>query len=304
MTEATDQRLRLSLSRLEVFVATARAGSTRAAAARVARSQSATSGSLAELERAFGVQLFDRVGRRLVLNEQGRTLLPRAVQLLDDAARLASTFAHAPSAPLRLAASFTIGEYLLPDLIASWSHARPGQPLGLAIGNSSDVAGAVAAFDADVGFVEAPIEHPALRLRRWRSDELVIVAAPGHPLARRAASTRQLAAAPWVLREKRSGTREATDRWLAPRLGAIRVELELGSSEAIKRVVAAGLGLGCLSRLAVAEALAEGKLAAVRTSLPRAARALAVVVHRERRLGPAAEAFVEHAFAASPRGAA
>ena len=304
MSEITDQRLRLSLSRLEVFVATARAGSTRAAAARVARSQSATSGSLAELERAFGVQLFDRVGRRLVLNEHGHALLPRAVQLLDDAARLASTFAHAPSAPLRLAASFTIGEYLLPDLIASWSHARPGQPLGLAIGNSSDVAGAVAAFDADVGFVEAPIEHPALRLRRWRSDELVIVAAPGHPLARRAASTRQLAAAPWVLREKGSGTREASDRWLAPRLGAIRVELELGSSEAIKRVVAAGLGLGCLSRLAVAEALAEGKLAAVRTSLPRAARALAVVVHRERRLGPAAEAFVEHAFAAGPRGAA
>jgi len=304
MSEITDQRLRLSLSRLEVFVATARAGSTRAAAARVARSQSATSGSLAELERAFGVQLFDRVGRRLVLNEQGRTLLPRAVQLLDDAARLAETFTHVPSAPLRLAASFTIGEYLLPDLIASWSHARPGQPLGLAIGNSSDVAGAVAAFDADVGFVEAPIEHPTLRLRRWRSDELVIVAAPGHPLARRAASTRQLAAAPWVLREKGSGTREASDRWLAPRLGAIRVELELGSSEAIKRVVAAGLGLGCLSRLAVAEALAEGKLAAVRTSLPRAARALAVVVHRERRLGPAAEAFVEHAFAAGPRGAA
>ena len=84
----------------------------------------------------------------------------------------------------------------------------------------------------------------------------------------------------------------------------MRVELELGSSEAIKRVVGAGLGLGCLSRLAVAEALAEGKLAAVKTTLPRAARTLAVVVHRERRLGPAAEAFVEHAFAASPRGAA
>jgi DNA-binding transcriptional LysR family regulator len=304
MSEITDQRLRLSLSRLEVFVATARAGSTRAAAARVARSQSATSGSLAELERAFGVQLFDRVGRRLVLNEHGHALLPRAVQLLDDAARLASTFAHAPSAPLRLAASFTIGEYLLPDLIASWSRARPGQPLRLAIGNSSDVAGAVAGFDADVGFVEAPIEHPALRLRRWRSDELVIVATPGHPFARRSASARQLAAAPWVLREKGSGTREATDRWLAPRLGTMRVELELGSSEAIKRVVGAGLGLGCLSRLAVAEALAEGKLAAVKTTLPRAARTLAVVVHRERRLGPAAEAFVEHAFAASPRGGA
>ena len=99
-----------------------------------------------------------------------------------------------------------------------------------------------------------------------------------------------------------SGTREAADRWLSARLAPMRVELELGSSEAVKRVVAAGLGLGCLSRLAVAEAIAGGRLAAVRNSLPRASRELAIVVHRERRLGPSAEAFVEHCLAA--KGAA
>lgn len=294
MNDGSGQRLRLSLSRLEVFVATARAGSTRAAAGAVARSQSAASSSLAELEAALGAPLFDRVGRRLVLNESGRALLPQAVQLLDDAARIEAAFAVSAPAPLRVAASFTVGEYLLPDLVAGWRRAHPAQAVRLDIGNSTDVARAVAAFEVDLGFVEGPVEAPSLRVRRWRDDELVVVAARGHPLGRRRATVRQLAAAPWVVRERGSGTREATDRWLAARLAPMRVELELGSSEAIKRVVAAGIGLGCLSRLAVADTLAEGKLVEVRSTLPKATRALSVVVHRERRLGAGAEAFVAH----------
>ncbi|MEO8081181.1 MAG: LysR family transcriptional regulator [Caldimonas sp.] len=298
MTDESDQRadprLRLSLARLEVFVATARTGSTRAAAGLVARSQSAASASLAELEGAFGTPLFDRVGRRLVLNEHGRALLPKAVQLLDDAARLESTFTEALPAPLRMAASFTVGEYLLPDLVAGWRKQHPRQPVRLDIGNSTDVARAVAAFDVDIGFVEGGVEHAALRVRRWRRDELVIVAAPGDPLSRGTASVGQLAQAAWVLRERGSGTREAADRWLAARLAPMRIEFELGSSEAVKRIVAAGLGLGCLSRLAVADAVARKRLAEVKTTLPRAARELAIVVHRDRRLGPSAQAFVEH----------
>lgn len=294
MSERTDQRLRLSLSRLEVFVATARAGSTRAAAGQVARSQSAASSALAELEEALGARLFDRVGRRLVLNEAGRGLLPRAVQLLDDAARVEAAFAAAPPVPLRMAASFTVGEYLLPDLVAAWRRRHPEQPVRLDIGNSTDVARAVAAFDVDLGFVEGPVADASLRLRRWRDDELVIVAAAGHPLGRGRSTMRELAAAPWVVRERGSGTREASDRWLASRLAPMRIELELGSSEAIKRVVAAGIGLGCLSRLAVAEWLVDGRLVEVRSTLPKATRALSVVLHRERRLGGGAEAFVSH----------
>lgn len=303
MSEKTDQRLHLSLARLEVFVATARAGSTRAAATRVARSQSAASASLAELEEAFGVPLFDRVGRRLVLNEHGRALLPRAVQLLDDAAVVESTFDRTRPAPLRMAASFTVGEYLLPDLMASWRSAQPLQAVRLDIGNSTDVANALLAFDADAGFVEGAVEHPALRVRRWRSDEMVIVAAAGHALARGRATARQLAQAAWVLREQGSGTREASERWLSVRLAPMHVAFELGSSEAIKRIVRAGLGLGCLSRLAVAEEIAQGTLAEVKTALPRAARVLSIVVHRERRLGPNAQAFVEHCLrsAVAPR---
>lgn len=285
-------------------MATAQTGSTRAAASRVARSQSATSASLAELEQDFGVTLFDRVGRRLVLNERGVALLPAAVQLLDDATRLQATFMHARQAPLRMAASFTVGEYLLPDLVTSWQSAHAGQAVRLRIGNSTDVVSSLLAFEVDVGFVEGGVEHASLRVRRWCTDELIIIAAPTHVLAHGRATVRQLARAAWVLREPGSGTREASERWLATRLGVMRVEFELGSSEAIKRIVGAGLGLGCLSRLAAAEAIASGWLVEVKTTLPRAARVLSIVVHRERRLGPDAQGFVDHCLAidaASPR---
>jgi DNA-binding transcriptional LysR family regulator len=287
-------RLRLNLRQLEVFVATARAGSTRGAALRVARSQSAASASLAELETALEVTLFDRVGRRLVLNENGRALLPGATALLEQAAELQGLFAVAHRAPLRVAASLTIGEYLLPQVIARWKADHPDSPVALAIGNSSKVIQAVVDMEVDVGFIEGPQTHPDLHVRRWLEDELILVAAPSHPLARRVASHRQLGDADWILREPASGTRQAADAWLLEHLGALTVQYELGSTEAIKRLAAAGVGLACVSRHAVAAELAQGTLAEIRTRLPRSRRRLAIAVRRDRRLGRATEDFVHH----------
>lgn len=292
--QSTEPRLRLSLRQLEVFVATAREGSTRAAAERVSRSQSAASAALAELEDVLGVQLFDRVGRRLLLNENGQALLARAGALLDQAGDLQSLFGGEHAAPLRVAASLTIGEYLLPDLVADWKQRHPHSPVRLQIANSAEVLEAVARFDVDIGFIEGAQTHPELRLRAWRSDELVIVAAPDHPLAGAPVGPRQLRQAAWVLREPGSGTREASDRWLLEHLGEIHVEFELGSTEAIKRLVARGVGLGCVSRHAVSDALAEGRLVELRTRLPSAARRLSIVTHRDKHLGRSAGAFLRH----------
>ena len=297
-------RLRLSLRQLEVFVATARAGSTRAAADRVARSQSAASAALAELEGDLETRLFDRVGRRLVLNEQGRALLPKAASLLDQAADLEHLFAGSHGAPLRLAASLSIGEYLLPPLLAQWKLEHVANPVRLMIGNTREVVEAVAAFDADVGFVEGTQTHPRLAVRPWLKDELVVVAGPGHALAARPATLRALREAVWALREPGSGTREAADRWLLERLGPLQVDYELGSPEAIKRLVATGAALGCLAREVVARELSSGSLLEVATGLPRATRQLAMVLHMDRRLGRDADDFVRHCLqAAAPGGA-
>ena len=297
------QRLRLNLRQLEVFLATARSGSTRAAADRIARSQSAASTSLAELEAVLGEELFDRIGRRLLLNENGRALLPKAQALVEQAAEVQALFTDEHAAPLRVAASFTIGEYMLPGLVTQWTQRHPKSQIHLRIGNTSEVIAAVAALDVDVGFVEGSQTHSDLVVRPWLDDEMVIVAAPGHSLANRCATPLQLADATWVLREHGSGTRQITDEWLLTNLGQVRVGFELGSTEAIKRVVATSDGLGCLSRYAVEQSVADGHLVELQTRLPRASRKLAIVLHREKRLGRATTDFLAHCSAAKQHNA-
>jgi DNA-binding transcriptional LysR family regulator len=292
--EAREGRLHITLRQLEVFVATARAGSTRAAADKVSRSQSAASSALADLEAAFDVLLFDRVGRRLVLNENGRALLPKAVALLEQAGDVQQLFSAGHAVPLRVAASLTVGEYLLPAIVAQWKLLHPASRVQLNIVNTSEVIAAVAGFDVDIGFIEGPQTHRDLLVRPWLHDEMVIIAAPGHALGGRLATPRQLQQAHWALREQGSGTREAADRWLLKHVGALHVEFELGSAEAIKRLVAAGDALGFVSRRAVEQQLAQGELLEIRTRLPRAHRRLAMVLHRDKRLARGTEDFVRH----------
>lgn len=294
MTQKIDQRLRLTLRQLEVFAAVARGGTTRAAGDEISRSQSAASNALSELEAVLSVQLFDRVGRKLLINENGRTLLPMVAGLLGAAAEVEALFTAAHAAPLRLASSFTIGEYLLPGLIAGWKNAHPGSHTMVQIANTHDVMDAVAQFNADIGFIEGSHTQSDLIVRRWRTDHMVVVAAPGHPGASRRLSGRQLAGAKWVLRESGSGTREAADRWLIPQLSEMRVELELSTNEAVKRAVAADIGLGCLSELAVRDAVQQGWLVKLETTFPEMERTLAVVRHRTKKLGSSAEGFLRY----------
>jgi DNA-binding transcriptional LysR family regulator len=195
---------------------------------------------------------------------------------------------------LRLAASFTIGEYLLPGLVSQWTQLHPKSQVYLRIGNTSDVIAAVAGFDVDIGFVEGSQSHSDLIVWPWLDDEMVILAAPSHPLANLCATARQLADATWVLRERGSGTRQIADEWLLNNLDQVRVGFELGSTEAIKRVVAASDALGCLSRYAVAQSVKDGHLVELKTRLPKASRKLTIVLHREKRLGRATTEFLAH----------
>lgn len=302
MTDKSDQtaatrgaRPRFSLRQLEAFVAIVKSGSTRAGAERIARSQSAASSSIAELESVLGAALFDRAGRRLVLNESGAALLPKATVLLEQAAEVQQLFrGDAGTAPLRVAASLTIGEFLLPGLIARWKAAHPASTVQLAIGNTSETIDAVVGYAADVGFIEGMQTHADLVVVPWLDDELAIVASPRHALAGKRAGLRQLREAAWALREAGSGTREAADRWLLEHLGPIRVEFEFGSTEAIKQLVGAGAALGCLSRRAIERDVAHGLLVELKTVLPIARRRLALVLRRGRATGRGTGEFIRY----------
>ena len=138
----------------------------------MARSQSAASASLAELEAALEAPLFDRVGRRLVLNENGRALLPGAIALLDQAGELQGLFATEHRAPLRVAASLTIGEYLLPEIIARWKVEHPDSPVQLTIGNTSKVIQAVVEHGGRRRLHRRPADprRPAACSAGWRTN--------------------------------------------------------------------------------------------------------------------------------------
>lgn len=280
--------LRLTLRELEVFAAIAEQQSVTRAASEVALSQSAASQALAQLESALGVSLFDRVGRGLLLNENGRMLLPRARAMLDEAANLQSLFAGG-TLSLRLGASTTIANYLLPGLLARLRQGWPQCEVSLQVANTREIETAVAELRLDFGLIEGPCRHPALHTQAWLEDELLVVAAPGKARL----SREELADAPWLLREPGSGTREEVERVLLPELGRLNVAMELGNSEAIKRAVAAGLGISCLSRRVVAELLASGALVAVDAGLPRLVRTLWCIRHRDRAPGAGMQALLQ-----------
>jgi len=272
-------QLRISLRELEVFVCICEQLTVTRAAQVLSMTQSAASQSLAALESALATGLFDRVGRRLVANEHGRLLLPKARAMLD-LGREAQSLFNGVAAHLRLGASTTIANYVLPAQIASFRQQFPESGVELLVGNTAETIAAVAAFRVDVGFIEGPCHHPELKIDAWCDDELVVVVARDHPFATRMPSMAQLAQATWILREAGSGTREEVERLLLPQLGAFSVAMELGDSEAIKHVVAAGLGVSCLSRRVVAEQLEQGKLHAL--PLPTLRRKLSRIMHRDK----------------------
>ncbi|MBB4843265.1 DNA-binding transcriptional LysR family regulator [Paucibacter oligotrophus] len=294
--------LHLSLRQLQVFTAVARSGSTTAASEAIALSQSATSSALKQLERLLGQPLFDRVGKRLQLNENGRSLLPRALALLDGAADVQALARRrdVQAQALRIGASTTLGSYVLPDLLARFyaqqqAAAAPSWASRLSIANTAQICRAVARFELDIGLIEGPCHEPDLAVQPWLRDELLIVAAPSHALLaepRRPPSLQQLREQLWLLREPGAGTREATDQWLLPQLHAYQRSVELNSSEAIKRLAVAGLGLACLSRWVLADALAAGQLQVLATPLPARSRPCYWVRHRGKQSTPALQAFI------------
>jgi len=293
--------MRLTLRQLQIFRAIALSGSTTAAAQSVPLSQSATSAALNELERVLGARLFDRIGKRLLLNDNGRALLPPALAVLDGAQSIETAFLagdHATFVDLHLFASTTVGNYILPRLLASFRETAPTAKLDVRIGNTLDVVTAVRDFAADLGLIEGPCHASDVTTIPWLTDELVIVAAPAHALARAARrkklSALQLGEAQWLLREPGSGTREAVEHALLPHLRHIHPAMTLGSSEAIKNSVAEGLGLSCLSRCVVQDLVAAKRLTVLATQLPPLTRRFALIHHERKVLSQSLRGFVAH----------
>lgn len=254
--------MKYTLRQLQVFLAAAHSQNITRAAEELAMSQSAASGALRELEAHFDIQLFDRVGKRLQLNELGRLLQPRVEALLAQALELETALLqHAEAGPLKVGATLSIGNYLAVGIMARYMVDHPDARVTLDVENTATIADKVRNFELDIGLIEGEVQHADLEVLPWREDELVVFCAASHPLARyQELSDEQLLAVPWILREAGSGTRQAFDRALHGLMPQLHILLELQHTEAIKRAVQAGLGIGCLSRVTLEDAFGRGDL--------------------------------------------
>lgn len=231
-------------------------------------SQPAVSARVRGLERLVGFPVLTRSARGSQLTRQGALLADWARDVLAAADVLGAGIASLRgdrAARLRVAASLTVAEHLLPAWLVRLASTHPGTAVSLTAGNSTDVAAAVLAGDADVGFVEGPDLPAGLDEHEVGTDRLVTVVASGHPwaLRRRPIEADELAATRLVQREPGSGTRTALERALSG-LGPMAAPLlELSTSSGVRSAVAAGAGPGVLSELAVRDDVAAGRLVLV-----------------------------------------
>lgn len=284
------------LESLRLLVLVADLGSLGRAAERLRISQPSASRRLSTLERGLGLVLVDRTrrGSRLTLAGQVVTGHARSVLAeLDDLLAGAGKLRDRREAELRVAASLTIAEYLLPTWISELRSRRPELYIGLQVTNSEHVPQLVEAGEADIGFIEGPRLSHVMSTRQVAEDRLVVVVDPGHPWARRREplTARELSRTPLVLRESGSGTRQTLDRALhLAGCDRARPLVELGSTAAVRGAVIAGTGPSVLSELAVRGDIAEGRLTGVDVAGVDLTRDLRAVWPTGRRLvGPAAE---------------
>lgn len=289
--------VRATLTQLRTFEAVARLGGVGRAAQALHLAQPTVSTQLKELAAAVGLQLFTPVGRRLALTPEGDLLLARTRELFavwrqfeDDAAALRGL----ARGQLRVSA-VTTAEYFLPELIGPFAQAHPGIDIELAVENRAAVVQRLARGDDELAVMMLPPDE--LPLQRWPflENPLVVVAPAAHPLARRRTALRlaQLVHEPRLTREAGSGTRAATDRFLAEHGVNWPPRMALGSNEALKHAVLAGLGLAVLSRHTLGPAPERTGLVELRVSGFPIRRMWHFVWRHDRRLTRPAQAFLD-----------
>ncbi|MCY0923472.1 LysR family transcriptional regulator, partial [Streptomyces sp. H27-G5] len=253
------------LGALELLLAVARVGSLSAAARRLGITQPAASSRIRAMETRLGVALVDRSPRGSTLTAEGALVTDWARRVVEAAEAFdagAQALRGRRDSRLRVAASMTIAEYLLPGWLIALRGQRPGTAVSLHAGNSADVAERVLAHEADLGFVEGLSVPDGLDSAVIAQDRLVVAVAPRHPWARRTrpVPAQELAATPLILRERGSGTRQVLDAALAGCGGLAAPLLELASTTAVKAAALSGAGPCVLSELAVGDELGARRL--------------------------------------------
>lgn len=287
----------MNLHQLRIFYTVARLGSFSRAAEELRISQPSVSIQVADLERSLGVDLFEQLGKRIYLTDAGRVLQDYARQILNLVEEANSALAEVAGefrGRLTIGASTTPGTYVLPRVIGAFQEKYPKVTVTLDIANTRRIQERILRNELDVGIVGWEVSSHNLEVLPLLEDELVLVVPPGHQLAQaQTVQAKALRDQRVIMRERGSGTREAAEAALRDAGVALSPAMELGSNEAIKETVAAGLGVTILSTLAVAPEVAARRLVVVPMNDLSIRRSFRVVYHRDKRMGKALRTFLD-----------
>lgn len=235
----------MTIRHLEIFLQVYRLESITRAAESLHMTQPAVSVAIRELEKHYGVVLFERLGRRLFITQEGRSLYARAVHIVEAFREMEQGMGK--SGPLRVGSSVTLGNFLMPRAAKRWAEAHPECPLKVTVANGAALQQMLCDNLLDVAVIEGPVERPELEKRVFRRDRLVLVLPEGHPLAEQTQVSVETALGyPLLLREKGSAGRAMVDRVLERREQPVRIAWESIDTQALVQAVRAGLGVAFL----------------------------------------------------------
>jgi len=285
----------MDLTRIRYFLAVARRGQVTAAARELCVTQPAVSIALQRLEKEVGAALFERRAGRLSLTPAGvrfAAAAEQALRRLEEGRRAAVRVSEAPSGPLRLGATDVASIHLLPDLLPEFHRIYPDVEVSIDVDSSRPLVAAVVAESLDLALATLPVDHPDVAVTALTREPMTLVIPPTHPLARRRLTARDLEDQPFLLYRRGSTTRALIDRELAARRIEPRVVMETGHPEAMKRLVAAGLGIAILPKISVADEVRRKTLAVRPIPGGPLFRETGLVRRRDREPSPAGRAFL------------
>jgi DNA-binding transcriptional LysR family regulator len=282
---------------LRTFHAVATERSFTRAARQLDLSQPAVSAHIRALEHYYQGRLFEVRNRRVYLTPPGQALFAytqRVFNLLDQATRTVAATQRGDRGMLRMAASPTLGVYLLPVLLGQFKRDHPDVDIDVAIAPTAEIIASVAADRSPFGLVEAPVSHRDLAVEAIGEDEMILVASRNHPLASRLEiGPLELADIPLVRREAGSGTRALVDAALRQAGSDPPTLMQLGSPEALKQAVLADVGIAWVPRLSVGRELASRELCQVHVKGMSVRRTLSVIHRKDTPLSPLASALLD-----------
>ncbi|OFZ68672.1 MAG: LysR family transcriptional regulator [Betaproteobacteria bacterium RBG_16_58_11] len=285
--------------RLQVFYTVAKQLSFTKAAELLYMTQPAVTFQVKQLEEHFNTRLFERSHSKITLTPAGEVALEYAERILSLSSEMDTRLGELTgqiSGTLLVGASTTIAEYMLPRLLGDFKAQYPNVHARLMVANSESIEAKIADHTLDVGLIEAPSHHPQLMSHVCCEDELVAICSPKYQVAQYTSITPvQLAELPYVSRESGSGTREVMDDYF--RKNGVQPEdlhivMELGSREAIKGAVEAGLGIAIVSRATIQKEIKLGDLIAIPLE-PRLYRPLSMVNAKEKFRSRLLQTFLE-----------